>query len=158
MSKLLLFICLSIFFSCYLLTGAADTPTATPTTTAASAPPTTTVPAAVTKRCSFTIASTQKIAAVTPVGPIFKVLYTYASINSTKTTAVKSMLEADFFDNSIQYIEYNGTNCDVRYEFWSNQNYTGSYLFYTVRRKKSGRVTLSPYMSRAVSSYRFSFI
>jgi len=109
------------------------------------------------KNCKFTIVSNENLVN-TPQGPISEVHAIADFVNLLRKTAAKASLVADGLDNNIDYVDYEGTNCNVKFEFWSNKNYAGSYKYYTVKGKKSGRITLSDFMSHAVSSYKFSYL
>jgi len=96
---------------------------------------------------------------VTPTGPVSTTRNSSDYISSVRPVAARrELLSGIKMDNSVDYVLYSGTNCDVKFEFWSNQNYTGSYRYYTRKGIKSGKLILSDFMSKAVSSYKFSYL
>ena len=142
MSKSLLFLCL-VAFACCFLAGASDTRSFR-------------VLAGAKGYCNFTVTSNEEIV-ITPDGGLSAIHAIADYVNQRRKTAAKPSLVADDLDNNIQYVEYAGTNCNVKLQFWSNKNYKGRWVRYTLRNRKQGTIRLSDYMSHNVSSYKFYY-
>jgi len=106
--------------------------------------------------CNFTVVSNEDIV-ITPDGAISAIHAISDYVNQRRKTASKASLVADDLDNDIQYVEYAGTNCNVKLQFWSNKNFVGNWTRYTISNRKQGTITLSNYMSHNVSSYKFFY-
>jgi len=142
MSKSILFFCVLAFACCFLV-EASDSKNFR-------------VLAGNSGYCNFTVVSNEDIV-ITPEGGSSSIHAIADYVNQKRKTASKRSLVADDLDNNIQYVQYAGTNCNVRLQFWTSQNFAGNWTRYTITNRKQGTITLSNYMSNAVSSYKFFY-
>ncbi len=108
------------------------------------------------KYCDFTITSTEHFEE-TPEGPISAVWAIADQVTAKKPSTSNAKLEDDNLNNDVDYIEYEGNNCNVKVTLYTRENFKGRWITYKLKNRKSGKINLSDYWTKNVSSYKIAY-
>jgi len=108
------------------------------------------------KYCNFVITSNEHYEE-TPEGPISSVWAIADRVSAAKPSTSNAKLVDENLDNDVDYIEYKGNNCNVKVTLYSNANFKGNWITYKMKNKRSGKINLSDYWSKNVSSYKIAY-